>query len=329
MKTQPIGEFSTPAEAARLKGTYDHERMQSELRTATRESWSKQRSYNEHGVGAETEADWRCLALRSPGGDPSRTDPGGPGPELFSDTKWMSELPYLREVLNSIPAPMHAVRLMALGPGTVGMTHDDPKYSPKYGVLRLHIPVVTNPDARTILDGQPHHWEPGEFWFGDFSRLHHVENLGSEHRTHLVMDTLAVPGTASLFPEEWREYFASGDVLFNRQPSPLREDEMRKFECDLKIPFGFTLWEEYWPLEGHADDEQANIRLHASGLALSPTDGQPIVLVHVGDGEFRFSGWSEERTIQLFPEGPNPTAVLRLRAGRDVIERVIPIRPTP
>ncbi|MFF0451184.1 hypothetical protein ACFYT4_33205 [Streptomyces sp. NPDC004609] len=59
-----------------------------------------------------------------------------------------------------IPAPLNAVRLMALGPGAVSKAHCDPKYRLDRGLVRLHIPIVTDPQAVLVLDGveQPTRW---------------------------------------------------------------------------------------------------------------------------------------------------------------------------
>ena len=312
-----------PAEAARLLSSFDAERMLDELTSVREHKWDRQRMYDEKGVGAETDVDWRCLALRSPGGDPTRTDPGGPGAQDFADTAWLDRLPYLREVLEAIPAPLHAVRLMALGPDTVGIDHHDPKYGPRWGVARLHVPVVTNPDALLVLDGVEHNWQPGTFWFGDFSRLHRVQNHGAETRTHLVIDALVVPGLAAAFPREWQEYFEGGDVLFNRQSQPQRPHERARYEVDFRLPAGFTLWEEETDFDGPTT--AATVRDSGDLLVLEVESGQRLGLVHLGHGEYRFAGWSEERTIQLFVDGPTPGAVLRVRVGREVREVTVPL----
>ncbi|MEU1090069.1 aspartyl/asparaginyl beta-hydroxylase domain-containing protein [Streptomyces sp. NPDC005576] len=310
-----------PAEGVRLKPTFDAARLLRELTSLRAHSWDQQRVYTEDGVGAATEVDWRCLALRSPGGDGDRTDPGGPGPQSFADTVWLDRIPYVREVLDSIPAPLHAVRFMALGPDTVGMDHTDPKYGPRWGVGRLHVPVVTNPGAVLVLDGAEHRWQPGDFWFGDFSRTHRVQNSGSEHRVHLVIDVLVTPGLASLFPETWQEYFRDGEVLFNRQECPQTADERRRLGTTrFSLPATFHLWEDFTPLSAEQPRETAILTEAGDGMALRLSDDRAFALVHLGDHEYRLAGWSEERTLQVFPDGPDPRVVLRTREGSRIHE---------
>ncbi|WP_299537345.1 aspartyl/asparaginyl beta-hydroxylase domain-containing protein [uncultured Streptomyces sp.] len=320
-----LGAPSMPAEGARLKPTFDAARLLRELTSVREHSWDQQRVYTENGVGDATEVDWRCLALRSPGGAGDRTDPGGPGPLSFADTVWLDRIPYVREVLESIPAPLHAVRFMALGPDTVGMDHTDPKYGPRWGVGRLHVPVVTNPGAVLVLDGVEHRWQPGDFWFGDFSRTHRVQNSGSEHRVHLVIDVLVTPGLASLFPETWQEYFSKGEVLYNRQESPQTADERRRNGATrFSLPATFHLWEDFTPLSADQPQQTATLAEDGDRMTLRLSGDRDFALVHLGDDEYRLSGWSEERTLQVFPDGPDPRVVLRTREGNQVHELTVP-----
>ncbi|GAA4891705.1 aspartyl/asparaginyl beta-hydroxylase domain-containing protein [Streptomyces coeruleoprunus] len=330
MTTAPVHTAATvamPAEAARLNATYDPERLLAELDAVRNRTWEKQRVYSETGVGAATDVDWRCLALRSPGGDGTRTDPGGPGPRDFAPTEWLDRMPYVREVLDSIPAPLHAVRFMALGTDTVGIDHTDPKYGPRWGVARLHVPVTTNPRALLVLDGVTHRWQPGEFWFGDFSRVHHVENTGPEPRVHLVVDALVTPGLVRVFPEAWQEYFASGEVLYNRPSCGQRAEERARLECSFDVPATFPLWEEDGTLDVDQPWTRVSVRDDGTQLVLDQGTGQPYALVHIDANEYRLAGWSEERTLQLFLEGRQPHAVLRIRDGRSVTERSVPAVP--
>ena len=319
---------TTPAEAARLTLDFDAERIVRELTAVRSHTWGRQRVYDDQGVGAETEVDWRCLALRSPGGDPDRTDPGGPSEHDFADTPWLDALPYIREVLAAIPAPLHAVRLMALGPDTVGIDHTDPKYSPHWGVARLHIPVETNPGAILVLDGKEFCWQPGEFWFGDFSRTHRVQNTGEGVRTHLVIDVLVSPGLSTVFPPEWRDYFTSDDVLLNRQPCPQSPGEAAEVRADFDVPARFLLWEEDVDLLGEDTDQTVSVSTVSNGgdVSLVLPDGRSRRLVHLGSREYRFAGWSEERTLQIFPDSIAPSVVLRVRAGNKVQELVAPLQ---
>jgi hypothetical protein len=298
-----------PAPAARLTLVFDPARLAQELAAVTEHEWERQRTHYAAGrIGPDTPTDWRVLPLRSPGGDPDRTDPGGPGPDDYAATCWLQHLPYLREILEAIPAPLNAVRLLALGPSAASQPHCDPKYDLRRGMVRLHIPIVTHPGAVLVLDGAEHRWQPGEFWYGDFSRDHLVSNTGPVRRVHAVIDALLTRELAALFPEPWQEELADADVLFNRQPAPARRPPAA-LPPVLALPSGFMDFGHDTPLEGPTTI--VRIAERGDGLVLQSGESR-FALVHVADGEYRYAGWSEQRTLQLGAD----LIVLHARHGR-------------
>ena len=320
MSTPEHAQPAPLAEATRLACSFDADRLQSELAKVIGHRWNPQRIHARGGsIGQAATIDWRVLPLRSPGGDPDRTDPGGPGPVDFALTVWMERLPYLRGVLDRIPAPMNAVRLMALGPGAVSRPHRDPKYALSRGFMRLHIPLVTHPDAVLVLDGVEHCWQPGEFWYGDFSREHLVRNTGPATRVHAVIDVLPTRELAELFPADWQIALARADVLFNRPaPAPAAAPRPIALPYPANLPSGLTDFDRDRPLDGPLQPVQVS---EADGhLSLTTTD-RTFALVPVGQSEFRFAGWSEQRTLQLTDDG----VVLRVRLGRRITERRLPV----
>ena len=54
--------------------------------------------------------------------------------------------------------------------------------------MRIHIPVVTNPDVEFFLDGRRIIMGEGECWYLDLNLPHRVQNRGSTDRVHLVID---------------------------------------------------------------------------------------------------------------------------------------------
>lgn len=301
-------------EAVQLAPSFDADLLARELTEVTSHRWQPQRIHAPGG-GAGTAAviDWRVLPLRSPGGDPERTDPGGPGPADFAPTAWLDRLGYLREILRSIPAPLNAVRLMALGPSAASQPHRDPKYALHRGFVRLHIPIVTHPAAVLVLDGVEHCWQPGQLWYGDFSREHLVRNTGPVTRVHTVIDALLTRELVGWFPSDWQTALAERDVLVNRPtsaPAP----------CPVQLPYtallprGFTDFDHDQSLDGPL--QPARVTQDAGQLTLTAA-GRTFALNPVGLGEYRFAGWSEQRTLQLAPDG----VLLRVRRGRTLHER--------
>ncbi|MFG2162781.1 aspartyl/asparaginyl beta-hydroxylase domain-containing protein [Streptomyces olivaceus] len=311
------------AEAARLQPVFDSDRLAAELAAVTSHTWGPQRTHTYGGqVGQPAAIDWRVLPLRSLGGDPDRTDPGGPGPQPFTATRWLDQLPYLAEVLGSIPAPLNAVRLMALGPGAVSTAHSDPKYRLDRGIVRLHIPVVTDPGAVLVLDGVEHCWQPGALWYGDFSREHLVRNTSAAvTRVHVVIDALLTAELAAWFPEEWQELLTRGEVLLNRTSPTAAPAWPGALPYEALLPSGFADFDAAAPLDGSL----LPARIDQSDDVLTLTvAGRAFALVPAGDtGEFRFSGWSEQRTLQ-----PDTTGLtLRVRRGRALADRHVTAAP--
>jgi hypothetical protein len=299
-------------EAARLAPRWDPGLLAAEVQALSDQPWRNQRPYGSAGQMPEVTIDWKILSLRSPGGDPARTDPGGAGTTGFADTPLLDQCPELRAVLRAIPAPLRSARLMALGPDTRVHTHRDSKCGLPWGRLRLHVPVLTHERALTVLDDREWHWPAGELWYGDFNRLHHVRNEGSTTRIHLVIDTLVTPALIGLFPDGFRTALPYADIVFARQPVPLHEWEQPALCRQVALPAAFADWSEE---DDHAGepDLPAEIAVDDGRLVLAITGGQRFALVHLGNAEFRLEGWSDERSVRLGPDG---TTVFRIRTGR-------------
>lgn len=322
-----------PAESASLPGAvplrrlYDAERLAAEVRLLQPVSWRAQRAFGQDGPIRETELDWRILSLRSLGGDAHRTDPGGAGMAAFADTAHLSRAPYLAEVLESIPAPLRAVRLMALGPGVRVQEHRDGKCGFPWGVMRLHVPIITNPGAVVVIGGTEHHWDAGRLWFGDFDRLHYVRNSGGQSRIHLVIDCMVTSELLELFPGEFIDRLPWRDVLVARPAVPLGCADRDALRCTVAMPAAFPQWSE---------EEQADEPVPDVMASIDVMDGRPVLLagaeplfglVHVGMGEFRFEGWTEERTLHIDLSPPDPQVRFRVRQGHVLTEWVRPAVP--
>lgn len=318
---------STPSEAVRLLPVLDADRLVADLMTARQHRWDEQSSFTNGRVSRWAEQDWRVLPVRSPGGDKTRTDPGGPGSEEFADTEWLDHMPYVREILSSIPGPLYAARFMDLGPGVVGYPHSDPKFAPDWGMARLHIPVITHEDATLDLDGGIYRWQPGEFWFGDFSRKHQIQNVGSEHRVHLVVDVLVTPELARLFPAEWADYFAGSDVLHNRPAVDTIDGERYAARCSFDAPTHLLEIEVFGSLDGQQPQATFSIVDTDTGLAVRSPQDHLFPLVALGGGEYRLVGWSEERTVTTRLDGPAPKVELTYRKGHRSQRLLVPATP--
>lgn len=313
----------TYPESAPLSLHFDIARLQTDLDVLRREHWRVQRPYGQDGLMPAAEVDWRILSLRSIGGDPVRTDPGGASEDDFADTPWLAKTPYFAQTIAAIPAPVRGVRLMALGVGATVHEHRDGKYGFACGVLRLHIPIETNPGCVVIIDGKSWHWEAGRLWFGDFGRNHYVANNGDRTRIHMVLDCLISRELIELFPAEFRDQLPLSEVMFASEPVPLKAAEAARFCCRFPVPGEFPQWSEEEvaaspDIDGAIEAVDGRLRITMGG---EHTFG----LVHLGLGEFRLVGWTEERTIHIDPDS---MVRFKVRTGRRLREWTRPAQPT-
>jgi hypothetical protein len=130
---------------------------------------------------------WSGVALRSVGGVAKQLYPD-PTATTFADTPILARCPYLQEVLASFECPLEAVRLLKLDAGSSIREHRDYKLGYEDGVVRFHIPVITNRDVAFFLEDQQVVMNPGECWYLNLNLRHRVDNHSTIDRIHLVID---------------------------------------------------------------------------------------------------------------------------------------------
>jgi hypothetical protein len=118
----------------------------------------------------------------------------------------LARCPYLRQVLASFHTVIGRSRLMRLAPGAEVNPHTDIDYYWRERI-RIHVPIITNPQVRFQCGGNDIHMRAGEAWVFDNWRPHRVINPSGITRIHLVVDTV---GSA----EFWR-LVAAGSVSGN------------------------------------------------------------------------------------------------------------------
>lgn len=125
----------------------------------------------------------------------------------WADTPVLRACPYLGSVVDTFRehARVTLVRLLRLAPGGRVAEHTDPTLGLEVerSVVRLTIPIVTNPGARLILNDEPVPLEPGACWYLRFTDPHRVVNEGGEERIHLSID---------LAPNAWLRSLLTGGV---------------------------------------------------------------------------------------------------------------------
>lgn len=107
----------------------------------------------------------------------------------MAPTEQLERCPYIMALMGELDGVWGRSRLMGLASGSEVPPHVDVHYYWRTH-LRIHIPVITNPDVLFTCDGETVHMAAGECWVFDSFAPHDVQNRGSERRIHLVLDTV-------------------------------------------------------------------------------------------------------------------------------------------
>lgn len=169
-------------EFARLVPGFDAQRLQADLRTLATREWTP------HFNTSFFEGHWSGIVLRGSPSDRGLCAGGATTAESFTATEALEACAYFREVLAGFECPLKSVRLLRLAPGSVIREHCDSDLGEELGEVRLHIPIVTNPQVEFYLAGKRLVMEAGECWYLDLSLPHRVQNRGVSERVHLVLD---------------------------------------------------------------------------------------------------------------------------------------------
>lgn len=134
------------------------------------------------------EGEWKGLALRSTTGKANQLHrfPDDTGPA--TDTVILARCPYFQDVLDAFKCPILAARLLSLGPGSKIREHEDYFLGVEDGLIRLHIPIATDPRVEFFIANQRLTMMEGETWYLDLSLPHRVSNHSDKDRVHLVVD---------------------------------------------------------------------------------------------------------------------------------------------
>lgn len=170
----------------KLPLAFDPGGLQRDLEALAAAPWTS------HYVPANFEGDWSVIPLRAPKGTaglhPVAQIYAGSEVREFEDTPLMAGCPTFRHAAGAFGAEPRVVRLMRLTPGSSIKEHADPDLAAEDGMVRIHVPVTTNPDVVFEVNRRPVAMSPGEAWYLRLSDPHRVANRGATDRVHLVLD---------------------------------------------------------------------------------------------------------------------------------------------
>jgi hypothetical protein len=163
----------------------DPERLLTDFRNMKEDDWVEQNRYKD---GFEH---WRGIALYSVSGDARDLRCADRLP--VRKTTAGERCPYIcNELLPQCGAPWLRVVFYRLEAGTQIPEHrDHGQNRHTLGMVRIHIPVITNEKIVMYVEKKPYHFPLGTAWYFDASARHSVENNSDQDRTHLVVDLLA------------------------------------------------------------------------------------------------------------------------------------------
>jgi len=163
-----------PTEFVRLPLKFDVERLSKEVLAFEESEWLP------HPHGFEGNLSIPLISLNGEMND----NFNGP----MKATERLDRSPYIQQVLASFGEVFGRSRLMGLAAGCAVPEHRDINYH-WYNRVRIHIPVITNPDVLFYCGDTHVHMQAGETWIFDSWKPHRVENGSDENRVHLVIDT--------------------------------------------------------------------------------------------------------------------------------------------
>ncbi len=179
--------------ALRLPFTFDAGALKAELRRIEAEEWEP------HFNQQYYEGVWSGVALRSVGGAASQLFPDPSQAQFYADTPVLERLPYFKYVIETFKCSLESVRLLKLEAGSHILEHKDYDLGFLRGVIRVHIPVQTDPNIKFYLNGERVLMSEGESWYLDLSLPHRVDNDGTQDRIHLVLDCVVNDWVKALF----------------------------------------------------------------------------------------------------------------------------------
>ena len=181
------------------------------------------------------------LPLVAAGGDAANESFAG----AMAPTPELQRCPYLTQVIASLGATVGRSRLMRLSGRAEVTRHADQGYYWAERV-RVHVPVVTQPNVRFECGEAAINMAAGECWLFDTWRQHRVLNDATQARIHLVVDTVG-GGEFWDLVGQGRPHPTAGPVPWDPKPLAPGPDPVT-FACEaVNVPTVMSPWE----LNGH------------------------------------------------------------------------------
>lgn len=189
----------------KLPLTFDPALLKADLEQILETDWT--RHFNrEYYEGA-----WRGVALRASSGRANQLHTLAQETADAIDTPVLTRCPYFQHVLATFDCSIHTARILSLAPGSKILEHADDFLGGENGILRIHIPIMTDERVEFFVGGERLTMNEGEAWCIDFSLPHRVTNGSDNDRVHLVIDCRVNEWLKTLLPQaavevEWTAF---------------------------------------------------------------------------------------------------------------------------
>ena len=146
------------------------------------------------------------VPLKAPSHELDRSLPIPPPADDYADGSWtewshnsiLEKLPTVKALISYFEehAKVNLVRLLRLEAGATVREHCDPTLGIEIerSVIRLTIPIITNPEVKFYLNDLLVPMQVGECWYLRLTDKHRIDNHSSEERINLTID---------MIPNEW------------------------------------------------------------------------------------------------------------------------------
>jgi len=202
----------------RFNQTFDAALLQQEVAALEAGLWK------DHYNQSNYEGSWSTLQLRSINGlignNTSIQVTALQHNNGYADTELMKLCPYTKQVIDFFEMEKTSVRFMKLDAGAIIKQHSDPDLNYEEGEVRIHVPVVTNPQLYFYLEEERLVMEEGSSWYMNLSLQHKVRNEGDRARIHLVIDGIV---------NDWvKNYFAATEHIRRDMEPPAKKAYSRQ-----------------------------------------------------------------------------------------------------
>ncbi|HEX8184995.1 MAG TPA: aspartyl/asparaginyl beta-hydroxylase domain-containing protein [Blastocatellia bacterium] len=171
-------------ESLKLHFSFDPEHLKQDLNLVSPAKWTPHFNMGYY-IG-----EWSGVALRSVGGDANALYPDPVAQKPYAGTPALARCDYIQSVLASFECEMESVRLLKLSAGSKIREHKDYKLGIEDGVMRIHIPIITDPRVEFFVNNRRLMMNEGECWYINFNLPHRVNNHSDIDRVHLVIDCI-------------------------------------------------------------------------------------------------------------------------------------------